>query len=558
MATVPFNDLIGCGYLPLSRKADCQKSINVYRERVESDEGVAPFTLYKTPGLSPVMQPSAAKFVNRGSYELNGHLFQVIDDTIYDITAGYILSGTLGPIANDGKPVVMAASQTSLFLLSAGTYYRVNSGALSLPGVPVPFCDLDFLDNYVIGLAADTSGQFYFSTDDGATFPGGNVQTAEASANQWISMIVHQQVLFIYGNKIYEAFTVGTNAAAPFIPQTTAAQPYGIAAPRSLALIGLYRYWLDANKDGQGIVYRAQGYSVTRISDHALENAIRGYARDFGISDAITMTFKQNGHEFVQITFPAADASWRLNATVAEATGKAEWSQVAWWDFKLGLYHRHRANTIVAGFGTILVGDYANGWIYEMSPDYYTDYGFPLRWERQCPHIVENNVNVSYDRLELGIETGVGLGTPLWLNGYSLDPATFAANLAIQVGLATITADQAVVLQKIYDGTPYIPLNPYPDPTVLVPLGFFPWGAKITYNNAPLGDNPPIRMKYSNDGAKSFFQELSRGLGGEGEDVVVAWDRLGAGRDRVYNFNGDGPYKLAMTTCWLDAEALLS
>ena len=557
MATIPFPDLLGAGYLPLSRKAECQKAINVRRERVESDEGVGKFSLYKAPGLTAASQPNAAKFVHRGSYELNGHLFQVIDDTVYDLTVGYVINATYGPIANDGLPVKMAASQTTLMLLSAGNLYRISGGALTVPAVPVPFNDIDFLDNYFIGLAQGTSGSFYFNTDDGVTWPGGNVQTAEASANQWLALIVHQEILFIYGNKIHEAFVVGTDPNAPFIPQTTAAQPYGLVAQNAHVLIGLYRYWLNADKDGQGIVYRAQGYSVTRISDNALENAIRGYARDFGITDAIMMTFKQNGQEYVQLTFPAADVSWRLNASIAEVTGKAEWSQVLWWDFKLGQYHRHRANTICAAFGVIVVGDYANGWLYEMSPDEYTDFGFPMRWERQCPHILQDNKNVSYDRLELGAETGVGLAVPLWLNNYSLDPATFAANLAALVP-GTITQAQANVLQAIYDGTPYTPLNPYPDPTVLVPLGFFPWGATITYNNAPLGDPPYVRMKYSDDGAKSFHQELARSLGQSGEDKVVAWDRLGAGRDRVYNLNGDGPYKLCITTAWIDAEAMLS
>lgn len=557
MPTVPFPDLIGCGYIPLSRKADCQRSINVYRERVESDEGVGAFSLYKAPGLIPMKQPDATKFVNRGSYELNGHLFQGIDDTIYDIVAGFAISVMYGPVLNDGAPIKFAASQTTLMFISGGTLYRISGGLLTTPIVPVPFIDVDFIDNYFVGLAAGTSGSFYFSTDDGATWPGANVQTAEASANQWIALLVHQQVLFIYGNKIHEAFIVGPNAAAPFVPQTTAAQPYGLVGENAHAILGLYRYWLNADKDGQGIVYRAQGYSVQPISDHALENAIRIYARDFGISDAIMMTFKQNGQEFVQLTFPAADASWRLNATVSVATGKPEWFEVSWWDFKLGLYHRHRANTICAAFGKIIVGDFANGWLYEMSVDEYTDFGFPLRWERQCPHILQDNKNVSYDRLELGAETGVGLATPLWLNSYSMDAATFAAALAALVP-GTISASDAAVLQLIYNGTPYTPLTPYPDPTILVPLGFFPWGATITYNNAPLGDPPLIQMKYSDDGAKSYSQELARSLGQSGQDVPVVWDRLGAGRDRVYDINGSGPYKLALTTSWLDVEALLS
>ena len=551
-----FEQLIGAGYLPLSRKAECQKAINVYRERVESDEGIGTFTLYRSPGLAPVLQPDASKRCCRGSFELNGVLVMAIDDMVYFITAGYVIDETYGPIADNGKPVVMAYSRTTLMIVSAGVLYRINLGILTAPVTTFTVCDIAFIDNYFVALADNppaipgathSSFQFYFSDDDGATWPAGNVQTAEASANAFMSLIVHQQALYMYGTKISQVFLVGTNANAPFVPQQSAVIPFGTAAPRSLAQIGLYRYWLESDKDGCCMVYRAQAYSSERISDHALENALRAYDKTCSINDAIGMTYKLNGHEFYRITFPMADATWELNITVMMATGKPEWVQIGWWDFQHGQYHRHRANTIVAAFSRIVVGDFENGWIYEMAPENYTDYGFPLRWERQCPHILEENKQVIYDRIEIGAETGVGLESPLYLNNYSMDQATFAAALATQVGLATVTAAQALVLQAIYDGLPYVPLNPYPDPVVMTGLGFFSWGT-----------DPTIRLQYSDDGAKSFNQELARSLGRAGEDVQVAWDRLGAGRDRVFHIAGDDPCKLALTTAWLDAQALSS
>jgi len=547
-----FKELLGCGYIPFSRKADCQRSINVYREVVESGDGINSFVMYKTPGLTPAIQPNAALSVCRGSYELNDHVFVVIDNTLYDITfaAGvYTLNATYGPLANDGLPVVMAASETTLMIVSAKTLYRL-SGVLTTPAVTFTPIDIAFIDNYFVALAEFIVGvgsQFFFNRDDGVTWDPADVQDAEASANALLALNVQNQVLYLYGNRITQPFLVGTNPNAPFDPQQNAVIPYGIKAPRSLAQVGNYRFWLGRNLNGEGVVYRGDGYSVRRVSDHALENHIREYEKTFGTADAIGMAYQQNGHEKYRIVFPAADASWELNSTVMDATGKAEWYEVLHWDFKMGQYHRHRSNTIVSAFGKILTGDYANGWLYELDLNNYTDYGFPQRWERQCPHILQENKRVVYDRLEIGAETGVGLSSPLWLNNYSMDYATFVAALAAAVAGGDVTADQALVLQAIYDVTPYTPLIPYPTPAVMQSLGFFEWGT-----------DPQIRMKYSDDGAKSFNQELSRSLGRSGEDVEVFWDRLGAARDRVYNINGDEPCKLALTIGWLEAEALAS
>ena len=53
---------------------------------------------------------------------------------------------------------------------------------------------------------------------------------------------------------------------------------YGCVAPASLAKIKGVVFWLGRDAFGQGVVYLAQGMTPQRISTHAIEQAIAGYA----------------------------------------------------------------------------------------------------------------------------------------------------------------------------------------------------------------------------------------------------------------------------------------
>ncbi len=475
-APVDFKAFLGPSYAMWSPKAEVQRSLNCRRQRVETDQGVNPFVLLRALGMIPLAQPSGTVGVFRGAYELNNFLYVVIDSTLYLLNPDYSIAVTEAGLSNDGLPVKMAASDTALIIISAKQMFRYD-GALTTPTLTFTPIDIANIDTYFVALS-DINQQFYFSSDDGVTWSAGQVQSAEAEASNMLALIVHMQTLYIYGNRITQAFIVGPNALAPFQAQDSGVIPFGIFAVNSLKALGIHRLWLGQNHEGAYVVYLGEGYGVKPISNHAVESKIRQYARDFGVSDAIGQAFQIDGEQFYRLVFPAADTTWELNLTITLTTGVPEWNEVASWDYQLGLWHRHRANVIVSAFGKILAGDFANGWLYEMSPDAYTDAGYPLPGLRRAPHLLNQNKLASYGGLELGMEPGVGLIAPLWLQTYSMDAATFAAALAAQVGLGNVTADQAIVLQNIYDLVPYIPLNPYPSPDTMNTLGFTPWGGQ--------------------------------------------------------------------------------
>jgi hypothetical protein len=162
-------------------------------------------------------------------------------------------------------------------------------------------------------------------------------------------------------------------------------------------------FWLGSDARGNGMVYRANGYTGQRISTHAVEYAIQGYAT---ISDAIGYTYQQDGHSFYVLLFPTGDATWVYDV----ATGG--WHERA--RFENGQFYRHASNCQMNYNGEIVVGDYDNGNLYAFDLDVYADNGNPQKWLRSwraMPSDQNTLKRTAHHSLQLDCETGVGLTT---------------------------------------------------------------------------------------------------------------------------------------------------
>lgn len=544
-----FPQLLGPFYRTFSMKAECETAINLYLERIESGNGRNAFAMYRQHGLQVFSDFPSSGSVLRGMLELNGGLFDVRDDFIHQIGSDGIPTATLGPITNDNLLTTMTANPDTLFVVSDGVLYAVNGGVLLTPALPFTPISVAILQGYVVCLSSDKR-QFFFSTD-GLTWNALDFQTAEAAANSLVNILVDHQELWIFGNRITQVFALGSDPNAPFQQIQSAVIPQGLAAKFAFSALDNSIFWLGQNKEGDLIVWRANGYTPVRVSNHAVENAFRTYPR---FDDAIMWTYQLNGHACLRLTFPSANEglgeTWEFDITTSA------WTQPLYWNFQTGNYERHRGNCAVSAFGKILVGDYANGLIYEMSPSYYYDFGYPLRWERTAPHLTADRKRVQYKRFDLFMQPGVGLTSPLWLNSRSLDPATFAAALAAAVAAATVTADQALILQDIYDYEPYVPPAAYPDVDVMVALGFYAWGATAQTSTGTItGEAPQVGMEYSDNGGESFTNPSYRSMGEAGDyERETYWLRCAQGLDRVWRISGDAPVKTVIVQGSFDAK----
>ena len=554
-----FAQLLGPTSTMLSPWADCQRSMNCYLERIESGAGRAPYALYKHFGLRPFFQPSALKQTTRGLLldPTNEHLFAVIDDTIYDVVQN-TLHLSYAPLSDNGKPVSMAESQNTLFVVSNDILYRVNSAALTTPAMPatvVPAA-VGVIADLVVIIAKNTN-RLYWSEDDGATWGAADFQVIQAFPNRLVNLLIDHQELWLFGNRHTQVFIVGDDPDAPFVAVTAGMIEMGLVGKYGAVRMDNSIFFLGRNKDGECVFYRANGYTPAIVSTHAVANKFRSYG---DCSDVIASPYQLNGHSCIRLTFPSANSG--LGASLeydASLPPELAWREIGWWNWQQGYYERHRAAHYVSAFGKIICGDRRNGWLHELTPDEYTDYGYPLRWFRRAPHLTKENKEVKYKKFEVIAQPGVGLNTPLWLHSYNRDRATFVTDLAAQVSAGNVTAAQSTILQLIYDGLPYTPPGTYPAVDVMIDnLGFYPWGTYATAAVAGLRGGPPqLEMRYSNHGGEeaSFTPYYSKSMGMAGKfNTRLQWWHLGKARDRVWEIAGDGPVLYAILNGVFDAE----
>jgi len=165
-------------------------------------------------------------------------------------------------------------------------------------------------------------------------------------------------------------------------------------------------FWIGADERGQGIAWRAQGYTPQRVSTYAIENEWASYST---ISDAIGYAFQDRGHSFWQIYFPSANKTWVYDA------GTGLWHERGY--FSNGTYSAQRSQCHAFSFGKNLVGDWMSGTIFEMSPNFLDDDGQDIRRFRRAPHISNEQQWMIHNQLQVDLQVGLGPIPPL-LDGF--------------------------------------------------------------------------------------------------------------------------------------------
>ncbi len=122
--------------------------------------------------------------------------------------------------------------------------------------------------------------------------------------------------------------------------------------------------FIGLNAEGQGMVWRMNGYTPTRISTFAIENILRNLPR---IDDAMGWTYQEAGHLFYVLYLPSNDT------TLVYDVSSNSWVEFAHWVPDLVNWTPYVGRCHAFGFGKHLVGSRTNGVIYEQSQHFYSD-----------------------------------------------------------------------------------------------------------------------------------------------------------------------------------------
>ena len=396
--------ILGSAYVARSVNAADNRMINLFPELIPEGGKESGF-LNRAPGLKLQQAVGLGPIRALWAHQTNGSDFYVVSGTeVFKLTS---LTGTpvkLGNVSGTG-PVSIADNGTQIFFACNGPSYIYNETT----NVFAQITDADFpgavtvgyIDGYFVFNEPNSQRIWVTTLLDGLSVDPLEFSEAIGSPDGVVGLIVDHREVWVFGSDSVEVWYNSAEVDFPLARIQGAFNEIGCIAPYSIAKLDNGLFWLGTDARGQGIVYRANGYTGARVSTHAIEYAIAQYGN---ISDALAYTYQQEGHSFYVLIFPTANATWVYDVSTQM------WHERA--GFKNGAFTRHRSNCQCNFEGNTVVGDFENGNIYTFDLDVYADNSQPQKWLRSWRALApgQNNLKrTSHHSLQLDAETGVGL-----------------------------------------------------------------------------------------------------------------------------------------------------
>lgn len=499
--------ILGQAYVARSVNEAVNRLVNMFPEIVP-DGGKEPAFFMRAPGLRRLATIGTGPV--RGLWAFGGYAYVVSGQTVYKLSTDWTYT-SIGTVSGTG-PVSMSDNGIQLFIACNGPSYIYNASTSvfaqitdgDFPGASV----VGYLDGYFVFIEPSSQRVWVTSLLDGASIDPLDFASAEGSPDGLVSMIIDHREVWLFGSNSVEVWYDAGLTDFPLQRIQGAFNEIGCAAVASVAKLDNSIFWLGSDARGNGIVYKANGYTGQRISTHAIEYAIASYDT---ISDAVAYTYQQEGHPFYVLTFPSANRTW-----VYDVSTQA-WHERA--GFYNGNFIRHRSNCQMNFNGEVIVGDFEDGRIYAFDLDVYSDDGAVQKWLRSWRALDTGKNNLkrtAHHSLQLDCEAGVGL------NG--IDPLE-EIQLATESGFELLTETSGDLLANT--------------PTTV-------------------GAEPSVALRWSDDGGHTWGNYHNRSMGRIGEfNKRVIWLRLGMTqklRDRVYEISGTDPVRISI----MGAELLVS
>lgn len=371
--------------------------------------GTGPYTyiLFYTSDASPSVLKIDI-YVGSGTSFSTSDLVQYINTGSVE---GKLITLNSGPMAPIGAYTNIASFAG--FVASGGGAQSVQSEFSSSSPTPEPFTkttvvgpsyttvpsasDITWSDGYFILVEGGTN-RFRVSELQSFNLDALSFSSSEGSPDIALALEVINRYLYIFNEKTIEVYANTGNPDFPFERIQGGFIEFGLLAKHSVAIVGTTLVWLGRTVDGDGTIFAMEGTQPRRISTHAIEQAIRGYADP---SSAVAWTYQSAGHGFYVLNFD--EATWVYDFATQM------WHERAY--LNDGELERHRAQVCayIPSTRQHLVGDYESNKVYVLSESAYSDNGDEILRLRSCPHISSDGNRLSYSRFQLDMETGIGL-----------------------------------------------------------------------------------------------------------------------------------------------------
>lgn len=352
-----------------------------------------PLILRRAPGIPAFCACGVGP--GRGLHVMQGVLYAVSGGTLFKVLAN---GTTVSQGAVPGTRRLFSADNGTQLLLITETAGFVSSGGTTAAITDIDFTSrragaTAFIDNYA-AIVDEGSGQWFitdladFTNVDGLAFA-----TAEGAPDNLITLAVDHRQVVLVGSDSTELWD---NTGASGFPFERA--PNGL-----IELGGTARHGIV--KQDQSVcllasdrtIRRLQGNTWMRISQHGVERALRNYAT---VEDCEASAYTLDGHLCTAWNFPSAGKTWLCDHTTQEWHERESYHRQVW-----------DVVDIAEAYGQVFVQRATTGEIGTLSRTAFEEWGQALLAVWTFQSLYNGGQRVTLNRLELGIETGVGLST---------------------------------------------------------------------------------------------------------------------------------------------------
>jgi hypothetical protein len=286
----------------------------------------------------------------------DGRVWKITDSagTYSEITGSTALrQSSLATFADDGTKCVIAngASMVHTDLSTLTTMADADA--------PTGVTHVAALDGYLLANDTDTGEVSFSALRDLTNWAALDFFTAESRPDDVVAMKEGFREICAVGSESVEFWY--NDGSAPFARISGSAQPFGISAPQSLALVGDTWMWLGDKRR----FLTMQGRQVVPVSS-PYDRVIQRYQ---AVSDAIGYAMHVDGIPLYVLNFPTARQTLCYNPETKL------WGKWGYWDTTRAEYQRYRGQTYcyAKDWNFHLVGDYTNGIIYKAARTVFTD-----------------------------------------------------------------------------------------------------------------------------------------------------------------------------------------
>jgi len=593
---MPRFGFVGPSYASQSSIQNAEECYNFYVENSEVAGSESPRVHYPTPGLDDFA--TGSDLPSRGTCTTDGRTFHVSGAKFFEILSDGSITN-VQDVSNDGLPAWLVFSSNGEVLVNSGKRCYVFQLATNtwVPLIPATFLQPNVVqvahcDGYFFALFENSNQIQASNLLDATTWNPLSFTNVTVVPGNTVAIFVDHRELWIHGmtkSAVYVNSGVGGGSLGfPFVPLAGATIETGIAARASEVQLDNTIFWLGSDERGNGIGWKANGYTPARVTNHAVEFDIQNKV----MSDAIAFSYQDQGHSFWQISFPTQNKTWVYDVSVGL------WHRRAFWNIASGVFDEHLARTHTFNFGRHLVGSRSSNKIYDMSIEHLDDAGSLIRRLRRAPDVSAEGKYIYHSELQVYLESGLGPQPPLTGPNFCDAPVgvqSFVLQDPDGVNW-TITVDDSGVLHSAVGGTNVATIilkdnDPIPTTAWLVGIdisgqltttavpffssypqavfmattgGNFPMN--LTVNVAGLLQttvpvhyrDPQIVLRWSDDGAKTWSNEYTRNCGRAGQyKKRVRWGvvgGLGRARNRVYEVFMTDPIPWRLVDAFLKAK----